>query len=96
MRSLACLVLLLLTSSAYADDGDAALCKNDQAPAKFRLERHDGRLIHVLLTPIIVCHSVPRPSVAYVTSAKSINYEWETLKQDFLPQILTSVTKAPF
>jgi hypothetical protein len=94
MRSLACVLLLLLTSSAYADDGDKERC--EQAPAKFHLERHDGRLIHVLETPIIICHHVPRPSVAYVTDSKSINYEWEKLKQDFLPQILASVTKAPF
>ena len=28
--------------------------------------------------------------------AKTINYEWENLKQDFLPLIVASVKKAPF
>jgi hypothetical protein len=34
--------------------------------------------------------------VVYVLSVKTIDYEWESLKQDFLPLILQSVKKAPF
>jgi len=32
----------------------------------------------------------------YVITAKSIDYEWEELKQDFMPLIIQSVKKAPF
>ena len=52
--------------------------------------------VHVIDTVIAVCGKVPRPSVVYVLQPKNINYEWETLKQDFLPLILASVQKAPF
>ena len=93
MRSLACLLLLLLTSSAYADE--STRCQQSQTP-KFHTVRQDGRLIHVLETPIIICHHVPRPNVAYVSASNPINYVYPSLKQDFLPQILASVTKAPF
>jgi len=43
-----------------------------------------------------VCGKVPRPSVVYVLPAKNIEYEWESLKQDFMPLILSTVKKAPF
>ena len=47
-------------------------------------------------TVVSVCGKVPRPSVVYVLTAKSIDYEWESLKQDFMPLILATVKKAPF
>jgi hypothetical protein len=39
---------------------------------------------------------VPRPLVAYVLQPRSINYEWEGMKQEFLPKIRASVNEAPF
>lgn len=62
----------------------------------FHVEIRNGQKVHVIDTVIAVCGKVPRPSVVYVLQAKNINYEWEHLKQDFLPLILASVTKAPF
>ena len=47
-------------------------------------------------TLVQVCGKVPRPSVVYVLTAKNIDYEWESLKQDFMPLILATVKKAPF
>ncbi len=62
----------------------------------FHVEIRNGVKVHVIDTVIAVCGKVPRPSVVYVLQPKNINYEWETLKQDFLPLILASVQKAPF
>jgi hypothetical protein len=39
---------------------------------------------------------VPKPSVLYGLLNTTINYEWENLKQDFLPRVLRSVESAPF
>mgnify|MGYP003500154661 FL=1 len=50
----------------------------------------------VIDTVVSVCGKVPRPSVVYVLTPKNIDYEWENLKQDFMPLILASVKKAPF
>ena len=39
---------------------------------------------------------IHRDRVVYVLTAKNIEYEWESLKQDFMPLILSTVKKAPF
>jgi len=56
----------------------------------------DGRKVFVIQTAFVVCGKVPKPNVIYVLQATTINYEWENLKQNFLPLILQSVKKAPF
>ena len=56
----------------------------------------DGRKVFVIEKGIVVCGKVPKPNVIYVLQASTINYEWETLKQDFLPKVLKSVEQAPF
>ncbi len=56
----------------------------------------DGRKVFVIEKAFVVCGKVPKPNVIYVLQATNINYEWENLKQDFLPSIRQSVKKAPF
>ena len=81
------------TSHAEGCDEEGNSGKNE---GKFHIEERDGQKVYVIDKAITVCGKVPRPLVAYVLQARSINYEWETLKQDFLPKILDSVKKAPF
>jgi hypothetical protein len=68
----------------------------DKKQGKFHIEYVNGKPVTVIDTIVSVCGKVPRPSVVYVLTAKNIDYEWESLKQDFLPLILASVKKAPF
>ena len=56
----------------------------------------NGRKVFVIEKAFVVCGKVPKPNVIYVLQASNINYEWENLKKDFLPQVLESVKKAPF
>jgi hypothetical protein len=56
----------------------------------------DGRKVFVIEKAFVVCGKVPKPAVFYLRPISSINYEWETLKQDFLPKVIDSVRKAPF
>jgi hypothetical protein len=56
----------------------------------------NGRKVFVIEKAFVVCGKVPKPNVIYVLQASNINYEWETLKKDFLPLVLESVKKAPF
>lgn len=79
---------------AGCDEEDSG--KKKSGEGKFHIEERNGQKIYVIDKAITVCGKVPRPLVAYVLQARSINYEWETLKQDFLPKILDSVKKAPF
>jgi len=68
----------------------------DKKQGKFHIEYVNGKPVTVIDTVVSVCGKVPRPSVVYVLTAKNIDYEWESLKQDFLPLILATVKKAPF
>lgn len=91
-------LLALAPDRARAEgcDDKAATENGGEKKNNFHIEMRNGVKVHVIDTVIAVCGKVPRPSVVYVLQAKNINYEWETLKQDFLPLILASVQKAPF
>jgi len=56
----------------------------------------DGKKIFRIKTGFVICGKVPKPDVLYGLLSTTINYEWETLKQDFLPKVLRSVEQAPF
>ena len=70
--------------------------QGEKKQGKFHIEYINGKPVTVIDTVVSVCGKVPRPSVVYVLTAKNINYEWESLKQDFMPLILATVKKAPF
>jgi hypothetical protein len=83
--------------SAYAEGcPDETTEQGDKKQGKFHIEYVNGKPVTVIDTIVSVCGKVPRPSVVYVLTAKNIDYEWESLKQDFLPLILATVKKAPF
>ncbi|MBP8807090.1 MAG: hypothetical protein KBG48_25140 [Kofleriaceae bacterium] len=97
----AALAVAALALTAGAGAARAEGCDEEGGEKKsdgknFHIEYRNGQKVHVIDTVIAVCGKVPRPSVVYVLQAKNINYAWETLKQDFLPLILASVSKAPF
>jgi len=87
--------------SMSAADAHADACSDKQDDANsgtnFKtVTGPDGRKTIVIDKPFVVCGKVPKPNVIYVLQATAINYEWENLKQDFLPNIRQSVKKAPF
>jgi len=86
---------------AHAPSARAEGCPEDdeageKKQGKFHIEYVNGKPVTVIDTVVSVCGKVPRPSVVYVLTAKNIDYEWENLKQDFMPLIIASVKKAPF
>jgi len=86
-----------LVPSAYAEGcPDDTSDQGEKKQGKFHIEYVNGKPITVIDTIVSVCGKVPRPSVVYVLTAKNIDYEWESLKQEFLPLILATVKKAPF
>lgn len=103
--ALPALLLLLLAAPARAgdcDQQDPIQKSKDQesegqtSKDQFHIEERDGKKVYVIDKVITVCGKVPRPLVAYVLQARTINYQWETLKQDFLPKILEPVKEEPF
>lgn len=99
VKPLLALALLAATAvPAFADSPER--CSDDaeggSKQGKFHIEYVGGKPVTVIDTVVAVCGKVPRPSVVYVITAKNIDYEWESLKQDFMPLILATVKKAPF
>jgi hypothetical protein len=89
-------VLLARAPLARAEGCPDDTESGEKQPGKFHIEYVNGKPVTVIDTVVSVCGKVPRPSVVYVLTAKNIEYEWESLKQDFMPLILSTVRKAPF
>jgi hypothetical protein len=81
---------------AHAEGCPDDSSEGERKQGKFHIEYVNGKPVTVIDTVVSVCGKVPRPSVVYVLTAKNIDYEWESLKQDFMPLILATVKKAPF
>ena len=95
------LVAVLLAASAAPAVAAPEGCSDDDTQTdkkqgKFHIEYVNGKPVTVIDTVVAVCGKVPRPSVVYVLTPRTIDYEWETLKQDFMPSIIATVKKAPF
>ncbi len=97
------LAVLAATTVALLSHGSLARAEGcpdedsgEKKQGKFHIEYVNGKPVTVIDTVVSVCGKVPRPSVVYVITAKNIDYEWENLKQDFMPLILQTVKKAPF
>jgi hypothetical protein len=100
-RSLAIGLFLLVGAANLAQAQSPERCQDqdesgEKKQGKFHIEYINGKPVTVIDTLVQVCGKVPRPSVVYVLTAKDIVYEWESLKQDFMPLILSTVKKAPF
>jgi hypothetical protein len=94
---LACVLALVGTAASAVAGPEACDEQNtEKKQGKFHIEYINGKPVTVIDTVVAVCGKVPRPSVVYVLTAKNIDYEWESLKQDFMPLILATVKKAPF
>jgi hypothetical protein len=99
MKKLQLLVLgtlVLAPMLAAAEGGCPDEGEGEKKQGKFHIEYINGKPVTVIDTVVSVCGKVPRPSVVYVLTAKNIDYEWENLKQEFMPLILQTVKKAPF
>jgi hypothetical protein len=65
--------------------------------AKVKVERGaGGKKIYKIEGEIVIEGKIQKPEAFYVLQKSGINYDWHELKQEFVPKILDSVTKAPF
>ena len=86
--------LALGTTAARAEDPPS-----DAPPQnpEVKVERTaSGQKIIRITTGIVVEGRVQKPNAFYVLQRSSIDYDWEALRQDFLPRILESVGSSPF
>jgi hypothetical protein len=64
---------------------------------KVKVERGTGgHKIYRITEDIRIEGKIQKPEAFFFYQKSSINYDWQELKQDFIPKILDSVSKAPF
>lgn len=88
MRTILSLALLtMLGGVAFAGECP----KENGAPVQWKMQMIDGKPTMVIQKEIIVCGHPPKPAVAYVTSAKTIDYQQPALELTLVPKILETV-----
>ena len=93
MKRTLLVALLGLPSLALAQDAPVP----DQAAPKVKVERSaSGQKIFRITEGIVVEGKIQKPNAFYVLQRSSIDYDWESLKQDFLPRILEATSHHPF
>jgi hypothetical protein len=93
MKPMIAMALVAALASTASADKPAA-CSNDNAQHSVHVETIGGKRVIVITGDIVIC-GLQTPSVAYVHAAKNIDYVWESLRQSFLPLIVSSAKKAP-
>ena len=67
------------------------------AAPKVKVERTaSGQKIFRITEGIVVEGKIQKPNAFYVLQRSSMDYDWESLKQDFLPKILQAAGNHPF
>jgi len=95
MRSTLLCAMLVVPSLAWSQE-------TGQPPAestgpKVKVERSaSGQKIFRITEGIVVEGRIQKPNAFYVLQRSSMDYDWESLKQDFIPKILQATTKHPF
>jgi hypothetical protein len=88
------LALALPASLAVAQDAPPA-----DAPAapKVKVEKGaGGKKVYRITEEIRIEGKIQKPEAFFFYQKSSINYDWQELKQDFIPKILDSVQGPPF
>lgn len=80
-----------------APEKSVAPAAGKEDATKVKVERgKGGKKVYRIEEEIRIEGKIQKPEAFYVLQKSSINYDWQDLKQDFLPKILDSVTRAPF
>jgi hypothetical protein len=67
------------------------------APPKVKIEKGaGGKKIYRITDEIRIEGKIQKPEAFFFYQKSSINYDWQELKQDFIPKILDSVATSPF
>ena len=94
----------LISSAALAAGGapaaapapDATAQGGDKAP-KVKVEHGaGGKKIYRITDEIRIEGKIQKPEAFFFYQKSTINYDWQELKQDFIPKILDSVSRSPF
>jgi hypothetical protein len=85
------LLVCAAAPATWADD------PSPTAAPKVKIERSaSGQKIFRITEGIVVEGRIQKPNAFYVLQRSSMDYDWETLKQDFLPKVLQAASHHPF
>jgi hypothetical protein len=87
----------LAPAPAPATSSDAPAPADAPAPPKIKIEKGaGGKKIYRIQEVMTIEGKIQKPEAFFFYQKSSINYDWQELKQDFIPKILESVSHAPF
>jgi hypothetical protein len=67
------------------------------APTKVKVEKGaGGKKVYRITEEIRIEGKIQKPEAFFFYQKSSINYDWQELKQDFIPKIVDSVSRSPF
>ena len=94
MKRVTIAALCLLSTAVLAQE---EATPQATAPPKVKVERSaNGQKIFRITEGIVVEGRIQKPNAFYVLQRSSIDYDWDSLKQDFLPKILQAASQHPF
>lgn len=89
-------VTFFLSVAGAATSARAQDAAQSAAP-KVKVERSaSGQKIFRITEGIVVEGRIQKPNAFYVLQRSSIDYDWDSLKMDFLPRILQAASHHPF
>jgi hypothetical protein len=92
LRLISLLAVALSASLAAAQDAPAPA-----TPPKVKVEKGaGGKKVYRITEEIRIEGKIQKPEAFFFYQKSSINYDWQELKQDFIPKILDSVSGPPF
>jgi hypothetical protein len=90
-------VAALPSVAALAQDAPAGDAPAANAPPKVKIEKgSNGKKVYRITEEIRIEGKIQKPEAFFFYQKSSINYDWQELKQDFVPKILDSVSRSPF
>lgn len=91
------LVLAPRPVRAQAAAAPAPAAGGANAAPKVKVEHGaGGKKIYRITDEIRIEGKIQKPEAFFFYQKSSINYDWQELKQDFIPKILDSVSRSPF
>ena len=91
LAGLSAIALTAVSVAAFGQDAPPA------AAPKVKVERSaSGQKIFRITEGIVVEGKIQKPNAFYVLQRSTMDYDWESLKEGFLPKILQATGKHPF
>ena len=85
------------SAKAEKKDGPPSAVETPSDAPKVKVERGaGGKKVYRITEEIRIEGKIQKPEAFFFYQKSSINYDWQDLKQDFVPRILESVNHSPF